>query len=81
MEELKNRNKRVVKVTVFDWDINTKEFKTHDIMVWNYKYSMWQYANKIPKRVLSILEKYAPEETKETIRVLEELSIKHPIMD
>lgn len=81
MEELKNRNKRVVKVTVFDWDTNTKEFKTHDIMVWNYKYSMWQYANKIPKRVLSILEKYAPEETKETIRVLEELSIKHPIID
>lgn len=81
MEELKNRAKRLVKVTVFDWNPVTKEFKTEDIMVWNYKFSEWQYANKIPKRVENILEKYAPDETKEMLRVLELLSKKHPIID
>jgi pilus assembly protein CpaF len=79
MEEMKDRSKRLVNLSVFDWNPYTKEFKTHDLIVWDRKEGIWRYSNYIPNRVLRILEKYAPTETINMQRLLDKLAMQHPV--
>lgn len=72
-EELDDRSKRLNKVAVFDWDNGTKTFKTHDLLLWNDEKKKWVYTNYIPERVLKVMRKYAPNETKRAIEVLNQL--------
>lgn len=81
MEELKNRSKRLVNLSVFDWDSKTKTFQTHELVAWNRNDDTWQYSDYIPKRVLTILERYAPSETAQMQKLLANLSLKHPIKE
>lgn len=79
MEEMKDRSKRLVNLTVFDWNPKTKEFKTQNLVEWDRKEDIWRYSNLIPERVLAILERYAPTETSHMQKLLENLSLKYPI--
>ena len=79
MEELKDRSKRLVKLTVFDWNPKTKEFGTYDLAAWDRKEDIWRYSSFIPDRVLSVLDRYAPAETSHMQKLLENLSLRYPI--
>lgn len=79
LEEMKDRSKRLVKLSVFDWNPKTKEFKSHDLVEWDRREGIWRYTSFIPDRVMTILEKYAPTEAAHMQRLLEKLSLEHPI--
>ncbi|GGG18785.1 ATPase, T2SS/T4P/T4SS family [Paenibacillus abyssi] len=79
MEEMKDRSKRLVKMTMFDWNPLTKEFKTHDLVSWDRKEGVWRFSSFIPERVLSVLERYAPEETTQMQFILGKLAEKYPM--
>ncbi|MGF7033425.1 pilus assembly protein CpaF [Paenibacillus mucilaginosus] len=79
MEERKDRSKRLVKLVVFDWNPETREFKTHDLVVWDRKTDTWRYNNYIPDRVYNILDNYAPTETENMMKLLDRLTEANPI--
>ncbi|MGZ9584151.1 ATPase, T2SS/T4P/T4SS family [Paenibacillus marinisediminis] len=78
MEELKDRSKRLSQLTVFDWNAATRQFQTCDLVKWNDKAMAWTYSSHIPERVLTILEKYAPAETKRMQSLLLQLATHFP---
>lgn len=76
MEELPDRSKRLINITVFDWNPETKEFKVHELVKYDYHSKAWSYTDYIPKRVFEILERYAPTEAHEMQDLLTKLSRK-----
>ncbi|OBZ15882.1 hypothetical protein A8L34_27950 [Bacillus sp. FJAT-27264] len=73
LEEMPSRSKRLNQITAFDWNEETREFSTVDIMLWDENHQTYRYSNQIPKGTLEIMRKYAPKETKRAMEVLDQL--------
>lgn len=79
MEEMRDRSKRLVKCSVFDWNPIDKSFKVHDLVDWDRKLEMWRYSDYIPERVNAVLEKYAPTEVAVMKSLLKEYAVQFPM--
>jgi pilus assembly protein CpaF len=78
-EELDNRSKRLSRLTVFDWNIETRSFQTNDILRWNDEEKKCEYDDFIPDRIIRMMKKYAEDETIRGMAVLRKLTEKNPI--
>lgn len=72
-EEMEDRSKKCVKVSLFDWQGDIETFRTVDILRWDHVNKRWVYNNYIPERLLRIMRKYAPYQTQRAIEVLNHL--------
>lgn len=59
LEELKDVGKKLMRITVYDWNPVSREFKTFDLVSYDFINHRWIYTDYIPPRVFKILEKYA----------------------